>query len=82
MWSQARTMLGKGVLERWAYVSYFTACLPGQEEATFERLERFIRASVPEFQTVAGRPSAGPLPGGARQEWSAAPPQRAFEHRR
>jgi hypothetical protein len=62
MWSIARTMLQKGVLERWAYISYFVACLPGEEAATFEQLERFIRASVPEFQTVAGQPAAGRLP--------------------
>jgi hypothetical protein len=39
-----------GVLQRWAYASYFTACLPGQEEATFARMKELIAASVPEFQ--------------------------------
>jgi len=62
MWSIAKTMLEKGELERWAYISYFTTCQPGQEEATFEQLERFIRASVPEFQTVAGQSLVGQLP--------------------
>jgi hypothetical protein len=54
-------VLGKGVTERWAYISFFTACHPGEESATFERLQEFIKASVPEFQTVAGAPigSAG-----------------------
>jgi len=66
MWSIAKTMLEKGELERWAYISYFATCLPGQEEATFESLERFIRASAPEFQTVTGGPSAGRLPVAAR----------------
>jgi hypothetical protein len=66
MWSIARTMLEKGVLERWAYISYFAACLPGREEATFEQLERIIQASAPEFQTVAGQPSAERLPVAAR----------------
>jgi hypothetical protein len=66
MWSIARTMLEKGVLERWAYISYLTTCLPGEEDATFEKLERFIRASAPEFQTVAGQPAAGRLPVAAR----------------
>jgi hypothetical protein len=65
MLSIARTMLQTGVLERWAYISYFTACLPGEEQATFEQLERFIRASAPEFQTVAGQPSAGRIQGPA-----------------
>ncbi len=39
-----------GVLQRWAYVSYFTACLPGQEDATFARMKALITASVPEIQ--------------------------------
>jgi hypothetical protein len=59
---QIRDLLFTGVLQRWAYVSYFSFCAPGQEEATFERMKKFIAASVPEFQfppkgkqTVAGR---------------------------
>jgi Protein of unknown function (DUF3485) len=43
-------LLHTAVLERWAYVSYFIPCEPGQEEATFERVKRLIAASVPEFQ--------------------------------
>jgi hypothetical protein len=66
MWSIARAMVEKGVLERWAYISYFATCHPGREEATLEHLEQFIRASAPEFQTVAGQPSAGRLPVAAR----------------
>jgi hypothetical protein len=62
LWSIAKTMLEKGELERWAYISYFATCLPGQEEATFEQLERFIQASAPEFQTVAGQSFAGRWP--------------------
>jgi len=54
MWSMWKTMLAKGKIERWAYVSYFVTCLPGDEQATFTRLEKFISASVPDFQTVAG----------------------------
>jgi hypothetical protein len=42
--------LAHGVLQRWAYVSYFTVCLPGQEDATFARMKQLIAASVPEFQ--------------------------------
>jgi hypothetical protein len=62
-WSIARTMVWKGELERWDYISYFATCLPGQEESTFGKMERFIRASVPDFQTVAGQPSGpqGPV---------------------
>lgn len=46
----SRDLLLKGVLQRWAYVSYFTVCLPGEEEATFERVKKLIAASVPQFQ--------------------------------
>lgn len=42
--------LRTGELQRWAYISYFTVCVPGQEAATFARLEKLIAASVPEFQ--------------------------------
>jgi hypothetical protein len=40
----------KGILQRWAYISYFAPCLPGQEEATFDRMKKLIAASVPEYQ--------------------------------
>jgi hypothetical protein len=46
----ALNLLRTGVLQRWAYVSYFSACEPGQEDATFARMEKLIAASVPEFQ--------------------------------
>jgi hypothetical protein len=57
--SHARRMLWmahdvviKDVLDRWAYISFFTQCLPGQEEATFDRVKKLITATVPEFQLV------------------------------
>jgi hypothetical protein len=50
MWWQARDLLRTGVLQRWAYVSYFSICAPGQEAATFERMKNFIAHSVPEYQ--------------------------------
>jgi hypothetical protein len=43
-------LLSTGILQRWAYVSYFSLCAPGQEDATFARMEKLIAASVPEFQ--------------------------------
>jgi hypothetical protein len=39
-----------GKLQRWAYVSYFAACEPGHEDATFERIKQLISAQVPEFE--------------------------------
>jgi hypothetical protein len=52
MWWMARDLLRTGVLQRWAMISYFTVCTPGQEEAAFDRLKKFIAASAPEFQLV------------------------------
>ena len=46
----ALNLLRTGVLQRWAYVSYFSVCEPGQEDATFARMAKLIAASVPEFQ--------------------------------
>lgn len=52
LWLVPRDLLLNGVLERWAYISYFCACAPGQETATFERMKKFIIESVPEYQLV------------------------------
>jgi hypothetical protein len=46
----ALDLLRKAVWQRWAYVSYFSTCEPGQEEATIARVEKLIAASVPGFQ--------------------------------
>jgi hypothetical protein len=54
MWWMARDLLATGTLQRWAYVGCFGACLPGQEEQTFERIKQFIAAAAPEFQRAAG----------------------------
>lgn len=57
LWSMWKTVVEKGKIERWAYISYFMTCLPGEEQSTFRRLEKFISASVPDFQTVTGQPA-------------------------
>ena len=49
-------LLRTGELQRWAYVSYFAQCAPGQEDATFARVEKLIAASVPEFQPPPAKP--------------------------
>jgi len=59
-WWLMRDVLKTAVLQRWAYVSYQTECLPGAEDACFERMKNLIAASVPEFQlppTSAGSPA-------------------------
>ena len=45
-----KDLIFTGVLQRWAYISYFSICAPGQEDAAFERMEKLIAASVPEYQ--------------------------------
>jgi Protein of unknown function (DUF3485) len=56
MWWMARDLLSRGVLQRWAYISGFSVCLPGQEEATFARMKELFAAMVPEFQITTGPP--------------------------
>ena len=48
----AHDIIFKGELDRWAYISFFAVCAPGQEDATFERIKKLIAAAVPEFQLV------------------------------
>jgi len=63
MWSIARELITTGVLQRWAYISYFSYGPPGSENEIYARLKTLIAASVPEFQLVpkAGmRPAPGP----------------------
>jgi hypothetical protein len=48
----AHDVVVKNVLDRWAYVSFFSECAPGQEEALFDRMKELIIATVPEFQLV------------------------------
>ena len=50
MWWLGRDLLRTGVLQRWAYVSFFSVCAPGQEDATFEQMKKLIAVTVPEFQ--------------------------------
>jgi hypothetical protein len=50
LWWLTRDLVSTGVLQRWAYVSYFVPCEPGQEDATFERVKKLISESTPQFQ--------------------------------
>jgi hypothetical protein len=54
IWWLTRDLLTTGKLQRWAYISYFAICEPGQEDTTFERVKKLISASVPEFQLAPG----------------------------
>ena len=52
IWYIPHDLIFNGVLERWAYISLFSPCLPGQETATFERMKQWITMAVPQFQLV------------------------------
>jgi hypothetical protein len=39
-----------GDLQRWAYLSYYAVCGPGQQDAAFDQVKRLIQAQVPKFQ--------------------------------
>jgi hypothetical protein len=55
MWWMARDLVTRGVLQRWAYISCFSVCAPGHEEATYARMQEWISAAVPQFQLATGR---------------------------
>ena len=53
MWWMARDLFRTGILQRWAFISCASICAPGQEDATFERMKKFIAASAPDIQLVS-----------------------------
>jgi hypothetical protein len=57
MWT-AGDILFTGVLDRWAYISFFSVCNPGQQDEAFERMKKLIAVSVPEFQLVPNSKTA------------------------
>ena len=54
MWWMARDLVTRGTLQRWAYISCFSAFPEGREAATWARMQEFIVASVPRFQKTTG----------------------------
>jgi hypothetical protein len=52
MWWMAKDLISTGVLERWAYVSCFAVCYPGQEAEMYTAMTRLLSGAVPEFQTA------------------------------
>jgi hypothetical protein len=60
MWSMAKGLIFTGVLQRWAYVRFYSVCDPGQEDAASDEIKRMIVASVPQFQLTAGAPNETP----------------------
>jgi hypothetical protein len=58
MWWMGMHLFKTGELQRWAYVSCFSVCAPGQEDAAYARMKEFIAAAVPQFQEKPGSASA------------------------
>jgi hypothetical protein len=56
MWWMGAHLFKTGELQRWAYVSCFSVCAQGREDAAYARMREFIAASVPEFQKKPGSP--------------------------
>jgi Protein of unknown function (DUF3485) len=74
MWWMARDLVTTGVLQRWAYVAYLGACLPGEETALFERMKRMIMDTVPQFQISTGERDRAQLKTGPPALASILPP--------
>jgi len=49
MWEQAMEQLKSGVLQRWAYITCFAPCRPGEEAASFAKVDAFIAQAAPQF---------------------------------
>ncbi len=50
LWWMARELLRTGTLQRWAYVSCFAQCRPGEEDQAFARVKELLAEAVPQFQ--------------------------------
>jgi hypothetical protein len=49
-WWMVRDLVTRGVLQRWAYVSFFAPCAPGDEEEAYQRVTKLIKATAPYFE--------------------------------
>jgi hypothetical protein len=50
-WSIIRGLVVDDTLQRWAYISFFAVCAPGDEDRTFDRLSHLIAACAPRLET-------------------------------
>ena len=56
MLTSVSSLLRTGTMDRWAYVSCFGVCPPGQEELLWQRLRDFLVDAVPQFQETNAIP--------------------------
>ncbi len=53
-WWMVRDLVTRGVLQRWAYISFFSPCAPGEEDAAYQRVSELIRRVHPYFGVTSG----------------------------
>lgn len=49
-WSMLKDVVTSGEIKRWAYISFFSDCPPGEEDALFLRLQALVRLAQPEVE--------------------------------
>ena len=54
-WWMVRDLVTRGMLQRWAYISLFSPCAPGEEEVAFRRITDLIRNVHPHFGVTSGK---------------------------
>jgi len=52
-WWMIRDLVTKGVLQRWAYISFFAPCPPGREEEAYQRLLQLVGELAPAIEMRA-----------------------------
>ena len=62
LWSQWKAVLQEGLTERWAYISYFTTCLPGEESVAFEALAKVYPSNRARISNGEGEKKSPPGP--------------------
>jgi hypothetical protein len=53
-WWMIRDLVTKGVLQRWAYISFFAPCPTGKEDEAYARLLKLIGEVAPAIEVPAG----------------------------
>jgi Protein of unknown function (DUF3485) len=61
-WRMIRSLVQGRGLQRWAYISFFTSCAPGDEDAAFARLSKLIAVCVPQIEVpITAKDGGHPL---------------------
>lgn len=60
-WSMIKGLLFENLVQRWAYISFFAECLPGQEDVCYKRLNDLIRLTAPSILSDSALPLIKPV---------------------